>query len=162
MAGAVAGLPLDVSALPREVVSKREAEAAAKMELLLGGGEANGGTLTGTPKKKELKAATGKAYRALKSLVAEQARTCIDPTPNSCCDSTFPAKAQCNDHDLQHCGLVKVKARDGTVEWVAEESRAQFESGGSACLIWNRHNATGGAIPGLSVNPGGGGAIPVA
>ena len=62
-AGSLAGLPCNAGCLPREVVSKREAEAVAQMETLLGGEEA----ATEPLKRKELKAATGKAYRALKA-----------------------------------------------------------------------------------------------
>ena len=110
--GRLAGLPIDAGCLPREVVSKREAEAVAKMNVLLGGDQEAPGS---TRRNKEVKTATGKAYRALKALVSEQ----------------------CNDRDLQHCGLAKVKARDGTVEWVSDESRARFEQEGAACLVWN-------------------------
>ena len=80
--------------------------------------------------KRQQKAATGKAYRALKALIAEQ----------------------CDDKDLQHCGLTKVKARDGTVEWVSYDSRVRFENEGAACLIWNA-NAPGalGSSRGSSV-----------
>ena len=54
-------------------------------------------------------AATGKAYRALQMLIDKQ----------------------CGDKELLHCGLEKVKANDGTVEWVAPESKERFvERGG--------------------------------
>jgi len=116
-AGQLAGLPIDSRCLPTEVVSKREAEAVAKMSLLLGGDDAEmGGTLS----KKQAKAATGKAYRALRSLVSEQ----------------------CEDPELQYCGLEKFKARDGTVEWVTKDSRATFERDGAACLVWKREMTT--------------------
>ena len=62
-AGILTGLPCIAVSLPKEVVSKREAEAVAQMETLLGGEEA----ATEPLKRKELKAATGKAYRALKA-----------------------------------------------------------------------------------------------
>jgi len=45
---------------------------------------------------------------------------------------------QCDDKGLQHCGLTKAKAKDGTVEWVAPDSCARFEAEGAASLIWNR------------------------
>ena len=32
----------------------------------------------------------------------------------------------------------KVKAVDGTVEWVAPESKERFVKEGAACLIWNQ------------------------
>lgn len=112
LSGKIAGLPIDGSCLPKEVVSKRELQAVAKMETLLNLSEPE---ITGTLNKRQQKAATGKAYRALKALIAEQ----------------------CDDKDLQHCGLAKVKARDGTVEWVSYDSRVRFENEGAACLIWN-------------------------
>ena len=59
--------------------------------------------------------ATGKAYRALQQLVEHQ----------------------CNDPLLLQCGLEKVKADDGTVEWVAPESKERFIKEGAACLVWN-------------------------
>ena len=39
---------------------------------------------------------------------------------------------------LLRCGLEKVKAVDGTVEWVAPESKERFVKEGAACLIWNQ------------------------
>ena len=112
-AGQLAGLPIDSASLPTEVVGKREAEAVAKMDLLLGG---EGAETDGTLSKRQAKAATGKAYRALRALVTEQ----------------------CEDPELQYCGLEKVKARDGTVEWVTKESRATFERQGGSCLLWKK------------------------
>ena len=61
-------------------------------------------------------AATGKAYRALQMLIDKQ----------------------CGDKELLHCGLEKVKANDGTVEWVVPESKERFVKEGAACLIWNQ------------------------
>ena len=115
-AGKLAGLPLDAACLPTEVVSKREAEAVAKMNVLLGGNDAD---TNGALSKKHIKAATGKAYRALRTLVSEQ----------------------CDDPDLQFCGFEKVKARDGTVEWVTEDSKAKFTFEGAASLIWKKNAA---------------------
>jgi len=63
-------------------------------------------------------AATGKAYRALKDLVEEQ----------------------CNDPKLMQCGLEKVVASDGSVEWVAAHSKERFQLEGAKCLIWNQHS----------------------
>ena len=61
-------------------------------------------------------AATGSAYRALKLLV----------------------ESMCGDPALLRCGLEKVWAEDGTVEWVAPESKERFVRDGADCLIWNR------------------------
>ena len=61
-------------------------------------------------------AATGSAYRALKLLV----------------------ESMCGDPALLRCGLEKVWAEDGTVEWVAPESKERFVREGADCLIWNR------------------------
>ena len=57
-------------------------------------------------------AVTGESYRALKALVEKK-----DPT-------------------LQHCGLVKVVANDGTIEWVRRgESVARFKVDGKNALF---------------------------
>jgi len=115
-AGQLVGLPIGWDCLPTEVVSKREAEAVAKMSQLLGSDDAEASV---TLNRKQAKVATGKAYRALRALVSEQ---CYDP-------------------ELQYCGLEKVKARDGTFEWVSKDSRATFEKAGAACLIWKKDAA---------------------
>ena len=39
---------------------------------------------------------------------------------------------------MLRCGLEKVAAEDGTVEWVAPESKERFVREGAGCLIWNR------------------------
>eukprot|EP00964_Phaeocystis_antarctica_P122885 scaffold86519_cov63-Phaeocystis_antarctica.AAC.4 len=66
-------------------------------------------------------AATGSAYRALKLLV----------------------ESMCGDPALLRCGLEKVWAEDGTVEWVAPESKERFVREGAASYgtgagAWNR------------------------
>ena len=48
---------------------------------------------------------------------------------------------QCDDPDLLRCGLEKVRAQDGTVEWVAPESKERFVREGKACLVWNQQGA---------------------
>lgn len=108
--GNLVGLPIpDVRGMPVEVVTRAEARAVCEFEAVLN--EA-GATKSGRHAK-----ATGKAYRALASLIAEQ----------------------CNDRALLHCGLVKVRSpKDGTVEWVSPASKERFETEGSACLLWNR------------------------
>ena len=70
-------------------------------------------------KTKAASAATGHAYRALRQLVV----------------------SQCDDPDLLRCGLEKVRAQDGTVEWVAPESKERFVREGKACLVWNHQGA---------------------
>ena len=64
-------------------------------------------------------AATGSAYRALKQLV----------------------EGTCGDPALLRCGLEKAWAEDGTVEWVAPESKERFVREGAGCLIWNRRGS---------------------
>ena len=36
-----------------------------------------------------------------------------------------------------HCGMQKVRANDGTIEFVSAPSRERYVMEGSACLIWN-------------------------
>ena len=75
-------------------------------------GETHGVELTG----KRARAATGAAYKRLRKLLAEQ----------------------CKDAELLHCTLQKVRSpADGTIEWVAADSRARFEREGARCLVWN-------------------------
>ena len=62
------------------------------------------------------KAATGKAYKALRKLLDEQ----------------------CHDKQLTHCELKKARAKDGTIEFVSAESREWFLREGAKCLIWNQ------------------------
>ena len=134
--GRIAGLPLpDMIGLPKEVVTKAEARAVKAFEELLDNAERaveEGGGLSeessamssgsGPPSRLSraassgYEAATGKAYRALQMLIDKQ----------------------CGDKELLHCGLEKVKANDGTVEWVAPESKERFVKEGAACLIWNQ------------------------
>lgn len=115
--------------VPREVVSKQEALAVQAFQALLESAipeaEREGAISPSRTSKKErvssrrssntARAATGKAYRALQQLVEHQ----------------------CNDPLLLQCGLEKVKADDGTVEWVAPESKERFIKEGAACLVWN-------------------------
>jgi len=131
--GRCAGLPLPEAGcgLPTEVISKAEALAVQQFELLLASGASAEGlaeessdgrsrsrkSLTSGRASNTAAAATGKAYRALLSLVEKQ----------------------CGDPHLLQCGLERVRADDGTVEWVTQGSKARFELEGAACLIWNRH-----------------------
>lgn len=85
-------------------------------------------------------AATGKAYRALKDLVgAARPQSCStqpDPfhqqTPErlrrslSLALSRAQVEEQCNDPKLMQCGLEKVVASDGSVEWVAAHSKVRL------------------------------------
>ena len=65
---------------------------------------------------KGAKVATGKSYKALRQIVNNQ----------------------CGDMELQYCGMEKVRANDGTIEFVAPDSVAQFMAEGKACLVWNK------------------------
>ena len=60
-------------------------------------------------------AATGQAYKMLRKVL----------------------DVQCNDKYLEHCSMHKVRAKDGTIEFVSEETKARFISKGKSCLIWN-------------------------
>ena len=82
-------------------------------------------------------AATGKAYRALKDLVgASQSCRAHNLTHPSrprkwCCAvalalSRAQVEEQCNDPKLMQCGLEKVVASDGSVEWVASHSKVSL------------------------------------
>ena len=117
--GKCTGLPgpwdLDELFLPPEVIAKEEARAVQAFEALLKSAIAPPAE-KGTQKKKHaVSETTGVAYRALRQLV----------------------KNQCDDPDLLQCGLEKVTAQDGTIEWVAAESKERFIKAGAACLIWN-------------------------
>ena len=61
-------------------------------------------------------------------------RACMSTTPRTLQQLV---EHQCNDPLLLQCGLEKVKADDGTVEWVAPESKERFIKEGAACLVWN-------------------------
>ena len=37
---------------------------------------------------------------------------------------------QCNDKYLEHCSMHRVRAKDGTIEFVSEETKARFISQG--------------------------------
>ena len=103
--------------MPTEVVSRAEARAVQQFELLLqsaASAEAAEQTDARSGSRKRSTSgrastsqtvATGKAYRALLSLV----------------------ESQCADPQLLQCGLEKARAADGTVEWVTEASKARFD-----------------------------------
>jgi len=49
---------------------------------------------------------------------------------------------QCKDKYLEHCSMQKEhRAKDGTIEFVSEETKARFISQGKSCLIWNTQAA---------------------
>ena len=64
---------------------------------------------------KGAKVTTGKSYKALRQIIT----------------------SQCNDKELMHCGMQKVRANDGTIEFVSPESTEKFKVEGSKCLVWN-------------------------
>ena len=64
-------------------------------------------------------AATGQAYKMLRKVL----------------------DVQCKDKYLEHCSMHKVRAKDGTIEFVSEETKARFISQGKSCLIWNTQAA---------------------
>ena len=109
-AGRLAGLPLpSCVGLPTSVVSKAEVQAVANLESLMGGAaELSDG-------EKAPKAATGQAYKFLRKVLKEQ----------------------CQDEQLIHCDLKKVKANDGSIEFVSELSAGRFISEGARSLVWN-------------------------
>ena len=59
---------------------------------------------------------TGKAYKALRQIINNQ----------------------CNDRELIYCGMQKVRANDGTIEFVSPDSAERFRAEGSKCLVWNQ------------------------
>ena len=65
---------------------------------------------------KKAKAVTGKSYKALRQMI----------------------NAQCRDMELQYCGMKKVRANDGTIEFIAPESVDKFREEGKACQVWNQ------------------------
>ena len=133
--GGCSGLPgpwFDLcSGLSTEVISKEEARAVEAFEAMLDSAASSAEPAEGTPsrlskysrnaarKSNVESAATGSAYRALKLLV----------------------ESMCGDPALLRCGLEKAWAEDGTVEWVAPESRERFLREGADCLIWNRRGS---------------------
>ena len=111
-AGRLVGLPLPHSlCLPKELVSKAEAEAVAAVDLLMSS-EAPPSPAA-SRKGLSAKAATGKAYKALRKLLDEQ----------------------CHDKYLETCELRKVRASDGTIEFVSEQSAERFLQEGNGCLV---------------------------
>ena len=109
--GRAVGLPLPgTSALPSEVVSKKELEAVDAVNTLMGEWNA---VATGKA------VATGQAYKMLRKVL----------------------DVQCNDKYLEHCSMQKVRAKDGTIEFVSEATKARFIERGRACLIWNTQAA---------------------
>ena len=123
-AGRVSGLPLPhTRCLPSELVSKAEAQAVAALDVILDQAESLedvplasqsvSAKSTGRGASSTTKAATGKAYKALRKLVEEQ----------------------CNDKQLMHCELKKARAADGTIEFVSTESRERFMREGAKSLV---------------------------
>ena len=123
-AGRVSGLPLPhTRCLPSELVSKAEAQAVAALDIILDQAKSledaplaaplASAKSTGRGASSTTKAATGKAYKALRMLVEEQ----------------------CNDKQLMHCELKKARAADGTIEFVSTESRERFMREGAKSLV---------------------------
>ena len=119
-AGRMCGLPLDVDGLPAEVVGQHELQALRNFEMIVGEQQQNimsSDIKAESPKSPN--AATGQSYRALKNLIAEQ----------------------CKDPDLLYCEMSKVRANDGSVEFVSDESKEKFIVEGQKSLIWNSLNS---------------------
>ena len=72
----------------------------------------------------KLKPATGKAYKALRAIINKQ----------------------CHDQELVYCGMKKVRAKDGLIEFVGTDSAAQFVEEGASCLIWNKMGTNSAAL----------------
>ena len=78
-------------------------------------------TAAGAPGGSAPKAVSGKSYKALRQIINQQ----------------------CRDQELTYCGMQKVRADDGTIEFVAPESVATFKAHGKACLVWHTLEAPG-------------------
>jgi tRNA A-37 threonylcarbamoyl transferase component Bud32 len=125
-AGRLLGLPLvslaidaiDNAGLPSEAMSQAERHLVRSFELLKSTDEVatNTGLTDQRSPTKGAKVATGKAYKALRKII----------------------NSQCNDAELIHCGMRKVRANDGTIEFVAPESAEKFKIEGRSCLVWNQ------------------------
>ena len=114
--GRAVGLPLpSASGLPSEVVSKAEVEAVKTFERVFSDSVLIGESVLGDDAAKAVKAATGQAYKQLRKIV----------------------KDQCKDEHLEHCEMIKVKAHDGSIEFVSAGSKERFINFGQQCLIWN-------------------------
>ena len=136
--GGCSGLPgpwFDLcSGLSTEVISKEEARAVEAFEAMLDSAaqpaeaspsrrsSSSRNSTRSSRRSNAESAATGSAYRALKLLVG----------------------SMCGDPALLRCGLEKVQAEDGTVEWVAPYSKERFVREGADCLIWNRRGEPNG------------------
>ena len=117
--GRFAGLPLpECEMLPAALVTKAELQAVDAIEAILKA-QTGLGEQSAVVKKKGLKAATGKAYKALRKLLDEQ----------------------CEDKYLVHCPLKKVRAEDGTIEFVSAETKERFVREGAKSLVWNHLTA---------------------
>jgi len=116
-AGSLAGLPLPSAAgLPTQAVSKAEVEAIKTFEAVYSGeGILRDDESSTSASPSKAKAATGRAYKQLRKMLKEQ----------------------CEDEYLVHCEMTKVKARDGSIEFVSAGSRERFLHFGQRALIWN-------------------------
>ena len=115
-AGRLAGLPLPyMIGMPPEVVSKAEMQALQSFELLTSASLAKGPDGVERATTKGAKVATGKSYKALRQMIS----------------------TKCDDKELMYCGMQKVRANDGTIEFVSPESTEKFKAEGSKCLVWN-------------------------
>ena len=118
-AGRMLGLPVDVHGLPNEVVSAAEMQALRSFEVICStstGVALDTANESGNENAKKAKAVTGKSYKALRQMI----------------------NAQCRDMELQYCGMKKVRANDGTIEFIAPESVDKFREEGKACQVWNQ------------------------
>ena len=113
--GRLSGLPIPYEGLPTTIVAAAELQALDAFEELVGSAhEVDLGS-------KKAKSATGVAYKRLRQILANE----------------------CKDTELMHCSLEKVRSpRDGSLEWVAPQSKARFLSEGQRCLVWNSASVT--------------------
>ena len=109
--GRLSGLPIPACAgLPTAIVAKAEVQALDAFEEMIG--QSHQVDLNG----KKAKAATGQAYKYLRKMLADK----------------------CNDTELIHCTLEKVRSPvDGVIEWVSPQAKERFMREGGRCLVWN-------------------------
>ena len=118
-AGRLCGLPLpEMNGMPVEVVTKAEAQALRSFEVLTSTNQlqkqGTSANLDRSPTR-GAKAVTGKSYKALRQIINNQ----------------------CGDPELQYCDMQKVRANDGTIEFVPPASVETFKTQGAPCLVWN-------------------------
>ena len=96
-----------------EVVSKAEVQALRSFEVLTSTNQLQMQD-TSSPTR-DAKAVTGKSYKALRQIINNQ----------------------CGDPELEYCEMQKVRANDGTIEFVSPASVEMFKTQGAPCLVWN-------------------------